>query len=97
MAVFVDDMRAKFGRLVMCHMVADSQAELHEMADKIGVARRHYQYPNKSRFPHYDICLEKRRLAIQYGAIEISMRQAPAIARACRDRITTTESKEHAK
>jgi len=38
--VYVDDMRAPFGRLVMCHMIADTDGELLEMADRIGVQRR---------------------------------------------------------
>lgn len=83
MAVYVDDMRAPFGRLIMCHMVADTEAELHAMADKIGVDRKWYQYPKKSRYPHYDIALSKRALAVQAGAQEIRWRDAPAIARAC--------------
>lgn len=70
MTVYVDNMRAAYGRMVMCHMIADSEGELHEMADKIGVARKWYQKN------HYDICLTKRRLAVQHGAIEITMRQA---------------------
>lgn len=81
--VYVDDMRAPFGRLIMCHMVADSEAELHAMADKIGVDRKWYQYPGKSRYPHYDIALSKRALAVQAGAKEIRWRDASAIARAC--------------
>lgn len=82
MPVYVDDMRAPFGRMVMCHMVADTEAELHAMADRIGVARRWYQYPH-SRWPHYDIALSKRALAVAAGAIEITDREAPAIARRC--------------
>jgi len=84
MTVYVDDMRAKFGRLVMCHMVADTEAELHAMADRIGVDRKWYQYPHKSRYPHYDIALSKRALAVAAGAVEISQRESPAISKRCR-------------
>ena len=66
MTVYVDNMRAAYGRMVMCHMIADTEAELHAMADRIGVARRWYQGD------HYDICLAKRALAVQAGAVELS-------------------------
>lgn len=59
MTVYVDDMRANFGRMIMCHMVADDEGELHAMADKIGVARRWYQGD------HYDIALVKRAKAVE--------------------------------
>lgn len=83
MAVYVDDMKAPFGRMVMCHLVADTLAELHAMADRIGVARKWYQGPPAGRWAHYDIALSKRAEAVAAGAIEIQWRQAPAIARAC--------------
>lgn len=83
MTVYVDDMRASYGRMVMCHMVADTLHELHSMADAIGVQRKWYQGPPKTKHAHYDISLTKRQLAIEKGAVEISMRQAPAIARKC--------------
>lgn len=76
MAVYVDTMQAQYGRMKMCHMQADTLAELHEMADKIGVARKWFQCPPKASHPHYDICLSKKRLALKYGATEISMRAA---------------------
>lgn len=78
MAVYVDNMKARFGRLVMCHMLADSDDELHAMAERIGVARRWWQDPanQSSRCSHYDIALSKRALAVVAGAIEITMRQA---------------------
>lgn len=71
MAVYVDDMRAPLGRMVMCHMLADTTEELLAMADRIGVARRWLQ---KAGTPHehFDIALSKRALAVRYGAEEIN-------------------------
>src|SRR3954469_1145057 len=74
MTVYVDDMRAQFGRMVMCHMIADSDAELHAMADRIGIARRWFQGD------HYDIALSKRALAIRFGARPITWRQCGLMA-----------------
>lgn len=70
MAVYVDDMRAKYGRLILCHMIADTDAELRAMADQIGVSQKWHQVD------HFDICLAKRGLAISLGAIEVTQRQA---------------------
>jgi Protein of unknown function (DUF4031) len=75
MAVYVDNMRAAYGRMVMCHMLADTDEELHAMADRIGVARRWWQAPPRHD-SHYDIALSKRALAVAAGAIEITWRQA---------------------
>ena len=75
MTVYVDDMRAPYGRMVMCHMAADSEDELHAMADAIGVQRRWYQGD------HYDISLMKRRLAVLAGAQEVTVREMVAIVR----------------
>jgi hypothetical protein len=77
--VYVDDMRASFGRMIMCHMIADSDAELHAMALRIGVARKWWQSPANTSGSHYDIALSKRSLAIEAGAIAITMRQAAAM------------------
>jgi len=71
MAVYVDNMRARYGRMTMCHMVADSDDELHAMAAKIKVSRRHHQSAGTYR-SHYDICKSKRALAIGYGAVELT-------------------------
>ena len=70
MAVYVDDMAAPFGRMVMFHMVADTDDELHAMADRIGVARRWHQKPGTPH-SHYDICKAKRAQAVAHGAVEI--------------------------
>lgn len=72
MSVYVDKAANGYGRMVMCHLVADTPAELHAMADRIGVARRWFQDPKTMNVstPHYDICKSKRALAIEAGAIE---------------------------
>lgn len=69
MSVYVDDMRARVGRMIMCHMIADTKAELHAMARRIGVARYWYQGD------HYDICRSKRARAVRAGAIELTRMQ----------------------
>lgn len=83
MAVYVDDMHldamGAFRKMKMSHMLADTDAELHAMAALIGVQRKWHQGPPKSRSSHYDIALSKRALAVQAGAIEITMRQAAAM------------------
>lgn len=73
MTVYVDDMRAPYGRMVMCHMIADTEGELLAMADAIGVARRWHQHPGTYR-SHFDICLSKRARAVSAGAQELSHR-----------------------
>jgi hypothetical protein len=63
-SVYVDDMRAGFGRMVMCHMVADTHRELVEMADKIGVQRKWIQKPG-TRYEHFDVALAAKAKAIK--------------------------------
>lgn len=70
MSVYVDASIYGYGRMVMCHMIADTPAELHAMADEIGVARRWFQAPPKASFWHYDVAKSKRALAVKLGAIE---------------------------
>lgn len=66
MTVYVDTMRAKYKGMIMCHMIADTELELHDMANKIGVQRKWYQGD------HYDICLSKKEKAIQKGALVVT-------------------------
>ena len=55
----------------MSHMIADTEKELHAMADKIGLKREWFQ--NKV-WPHYDVGAGKRDLAVRHGAIEVTTR-----------------------
>jgi hypothetical protein len=72
MAVYVDDMYlypiGQFRGMKMSHMIADTVAELHAMADRLGLKRSWFQGD------HYDIAIRKRTLAIQYGAVSIEYR-----------------------
>lgn len=52
-----------------CHLTADTEAELHEMAENIGLKYRWYQGPPKHRHMHYDLRPSRRRWAIAHGAI----------------------------
>lgn len=70
MTVYVDNMRAPFGRMVMCHMFADSTAELDAMADAIGIARKWRQHSGTHK-EHYDVCLSMRAKAVRLGAKEV--------------------------
>ena len=80
MAVYVDDMNAKFGRMIMCHMLADSTEELLDMADKIGVARKWIQKPGTPS-EHFDVCKSAKAKAIANGAKQITLREAGQMRR----------------
>lgn len=73
MTVYVDDMfrvpMGRLGRMKMSHMIAETHEELHAMADKLGLKRGWFQGD------HYDISMSVRARAVEFGAVEISMRQ----------------------
>lgn len=75
MSVYVDESKHKFQNMIMCHMIADTERELHEMAHAIGVSRQFFQESTKTNTPHYDICKSKRALAVRRGAIQISCKE----------------------
>lgn len=78
MSVYVDDMAAPFGRMVMCHLLADSTEELLAMADRIGVSRKWIQKPG-TPYEHFDLCRSKRKLAVEAGAVEVTIRDIVAV------------------
>ena len=84
MPIYVDCERNSFQGMVMCHMVADTPDELHAMASAIGMRREWYQSPMKASFPHYDVPLPRRVLAIKNGAKEITARELVVFMRATR-------------
>lgn len=80
MTVYVDTMQAAFGRMKMCHCWADTRAELFAMMDIIGVQRKWFQRPAMvggigmdASWEHFDISKSKKLIAMQNGAVEVSM------------------------
>lgn len=69
-----------FRGMKMSHLIADSQKELLEFVDKIGVQRKWIQNYNEPK-EHFDICLAKRKLAVKFGAKEIDMRELAKMTR----------------
>lgn len=73
MTVYVDEFRvyAPGGpacfRRGSCHMSADTEAELHEMAARIGLRRAWFQA--HSSMPHYDLTEIRRAQALAAGAV----------------------------
>lgn len=71
--IYIDNFNAPYGRMKMCHMIADTTEELLTMIDNIKVQRKWIQYPGTAN-EHFDICLSKKAEAIEFGAIEIGFR-----------------------
>jgi len=73
-------------------MLADTEAELHEMALRLKLKRSWYQ--SKS-VPHYDLTLGMRRKAIKAGAKEIGFRDEGELIRKLRGQ--NNESRDDSK
>lgn len=91
MAVYVDSAENRYGRMKMCHMLADSEEELHLMAMQIGVL---FKWLQRSRdgVVHYDICKSKRALAVEAGAIAVGRSEIVALMRRQRKGKRTNDS-----
>lgn len=90
MTVYVDQSRNRFGRMVMCHMIADTDDELHAMAVAIGMKRAWFQADAST--PHYDVSLTLRAKAIELGAVELGRNEFVTVLRRLREaRISTPD------
>lgn len=52
-----------------CHMVADSEEELLDFAERLGLKRSWFQ---RGPYPHFDLTRAKRLQAVRLGARSIS-------------------------
>lgn len=76
MGVYVDEARIPYrGVMRMSHMVADTEEELHAMADQLGLKREWFQGPPAHDLPHYDVAECNRHKAIRLGAKSITRRE----------------------
>ena len=79
MTVYVDDAVTLWRGRRWAHLMADTLAELHAMADALGVPRRAFQ--DRPSGAHYDLDAELRARAISLGAVPISRHADRALVR----------------
>ena len=79
MAIYVDNARIIWANNIWCHLVADSLDELHAFAENIGLKRKWFQ--SSASYPHYDITLKTRSIALSKGATIGSRKQIIFCAR----------------
>lgn len=100
MSVYVDVLRDWGWRLgPSCHLIADTNEELHEFALKIGMKREWFQ--KSSSGPHYDLVRSRRIKAVQLGAIELDDKKFHVILEKWREeaikKIKSTDNEEERK
>ena len=81
MALYVDNARIPYGRMKMCHMLADSHGELADAANKLGLKPVWIQHLGTDR-EHFDISMSKRQEAIKrLGALQVTSRCLVSLTR----------------
>lgn len=84
MPVYVDSLRDHGWRLgPSCHLAADTLAELHAFAERLGLRREWFQ---AGRNPHYDLTAKRRAMAVAMGAVETDGRGVVEACRRCKAR-----------
>ena len=91
MSVYVDALRVWTANLTKwkygasCHMVADTEQELHDFATKIGLRKGWFQGN------HYDLTEARRNVAVKAGAIEVDSRALVELIRKHRQHSNATK------
>ncbi|MDP2663345.1 MAG: DUF4031 domain-containing protein [Dehalococcoidia bacterium] len=78
MTVYIDELEpciptAKWRWGMSCHLFADNLPELHQFAQRIGLKRAWFQ--DRLFFPHYDLTAGRRKVALNNGAVQRSLRE----------------------
>jgi hypothetical protein len=83
MACYVDTVReypdAGLRHTRFCHLLADTRAELHAMAEALGVPHRYFQ-DHPWRW-HHDLPEPLRARAVELGAREVGLREVGLLLR----------------
>jgi len=61
-------------------LFADAPDELHKFAASLGLRR--WMFQSRDGFPHYDLTVVRRAMAVEAGAVEATARQTVEFARA---------------
>lgn len=94
MAVYVDNVRIRWRGKLWCHLVADSLEELHSFAQQIGLKRHWFQ--ETASYPHYDVTIETRQMALSVGALKGSRVTIIACARSMKAELLSKHKKQSA-
>ncbi len=94
MSVYVDPALWKWRGKVWCHMLADTEEELHVFAKRLGLKREWHQKPGRYD-NHYDLTASKRETAIAMGAIPIDRKRLVQILTAKRETMKPKEGSAH--
>jgi hypothetical protein len=75
LAVYVDEPVWEWRGRRWCHLLADTEEELHAFADGLGLKRAWFQHrPERPWKDHYDLPEDARRAAVRAGALEVDLR-----------------------
>lgn len=89
MAVFVDNERIAWRGRMWCHLVADTLAELHAFAGRLGLRREWFQ--GRASYPHYDITVTLRIRALRIGALQADRTQLLICCRKLKSEMLLTQ------
>ncbi len=88
MGVYVDELVWEWRERRWCHLLADTEEELHRFASRLGFAPFSCQRrPGRPWRDHYDLDERRRLEAVRLGAIEITFHQAGLHLALCRRRL----------
>lgn len=96
MSVYIDNARIPYGRMLMCHMFADTHEELVAMAKKIGLSIKHIQHEGQPN-EHFDVSSAYRAKAIKEGAVEVDQRSLVKLIKRKRNQISRAQNEAFAK